>query len=57
MSRDKGNIRLVIFILEISSGSPFKVILHYLALSRKPWPKEQYLSDCQQKKKDWILYL
>ena len=37
MSRDKGNIRLVIFILEINSSRPsFKVILHYLALSRKP---------------------
>ena len=57
MSRDKGNIRLVIFILEINSSRPsFKVILHYLALSRKPWPKEQYLSDCQEKKcLDFIL--
>lgn len=48
MSRDKGKRRLVKFTLERSRGSPsFKVILHYLAPSRKPWWKEQFLSDCQ----------
>lgn len=48
MSRDKGKRRLVKFTLERSRGSPsFKVILHYLAPSRKPWWKEQFLSDSQ----------